>query len=125
MRNSSTRIHLAAAAVLALLPGSQAAAAPGSGPVQIVELAVEVAKDALVLPSGPGSTLVVTPCTGCRPLSLMASATTLYSIGGTEVSLAELRTWLRHQRDADFVILYARDTRTLTRVLASTRGPAP
>lgn len=115
---------LAVAAALAFLPWPGVAAAPGSSPVQIVELAVEVAKDAVVLPSGPGSTLVVTPCTGCRPLSLTASATTLYSIGGTEVSLAELRKWLRQQRDADFVVLYARGTRTLTRVLATARGPA-
>lgn len=116
---------IAAGAVLGLLAWLDAAAAPRSSEMRIVELAVETTRDAVVLPSGPASALVVTPCTGCRPLSLTAAATTHYSIDGSEVSLAELRNWLRQQREADIVIFYARGTRALTRVLATARGSAP
>lgn len=116
---------LAAGAAFTLLPWVEAAGAARSSVAKIVELAIETTRDEVVLPSGPASTLVVTPCRGCRPLALTASATTHYSIDGGKVSLAELRKWLGRQREADIVVLYTRGTRALTRVLASTRRSAP
>lgn len=94
-------------------------ARPAVAQPRIIELAVESSARAIVLPSGPGSTLVLAPCDACRPLSLVATAATRYAIGGSQVPLAQLREWLAAHRSAGVVVLYARGTNTLTRVLAT------
>lgn len=112
---------LAAITPTLLLALAAAFAGPAVAQLRVVELAVESTGAGVVLPSGPGSTLVLTPCTGCSPMSLSATPATRYAIGGVPVSLPELRRWLRTHRNADVVVLYTRDSNTLTRVLASAR----
>lgn len=110
--------HAALTPLLALALAALVAR-PAVAQLRIVELAVESSARAIVLPSGPGSTLVLAPCKACRPLSLVATAATRYAIGGSQVPLAQLREWLAAHRSAGVVVLYARGTNTLTRVLAT------
>lgn len=73
----------------------------------------------LVLPSGPLSTLVVTPCRGCSPLSLLATGRTQYLVGRQQVTLEELRREVGRRPDAIVVVIWDRQTRELYRVRAS------
>jgi hypothetical protein len=90
-----------------------------SAQLKAIELAVETPANTTVLPSGPASTLVVTPCVGCKPLSLPASARSRYFIGNEQVTLAELKKQLANRPKAMLLILYRKDSRELSRVIAS------
>lgn len=87
--------------------------------LKAVELAVETPASTALLPSGPASMLVVTPCTGCKPLSLPASARSRYYIGKEQVTLTELKKQLLNRPSAMLLILYRKDSRELSRVIAS------
>jgi hypothetical protein len=99
-------------AVLAVRPAS-------AGELKAIELSVETRADAALLPSGPGSSLVVTPCAGCAPLSLPSTSSTRYFIGRELVTLAELKQRLASRPTAMLVILYRKESRELSRVIAS------
>lgn len=115
MRAHRSLTLLLAAALLAAALARPAR--PAGTPLGIVELAIEASQDSIVLPTGPGSTLVVTPCRACRPISLVADARTAYLIGDQAVTLAELRRWLGTRRGVAIAVFYARGTTTLTRVV--------
>lgn len=112
------RRRLLGAALAALLGGSVLATPAG---LRVIELAIETGADATVLPSGPLSSLVVTPCGGCPPLSLPTTAQSRYFIGEQEVSLEDLKRRVAGQPTTMLVILYRKDSRELTRVIASAR----
>ena len=97
-----------------------AASANAVAQLKAIELAVETRADSAVLPSGPSSTLVVTPCTGCQQLSLPASDRSRYFVGPEQVSLTELKRRLANRPSAMLVIFYFKDSRELSRVVAST-----
>ena len=105
------------AGLLAMLASS--GAPPASAQLEAIELAIETRADAAVLPSGPSSTLVVTPCAGCKPLSLPASARSRYFIGKEPVSLEELKRRVEGRPATLLVIFYRKDSRELSRVIAS------
>src|SRR4051794_1554457 len=63
-------------------------------PFNSTEEAIEAGSAAVVLPSGPGSALVVTPCIGCKPVLARANAATTYFLHKRQVSLAELKAAL-------------------------------
>jgi len=87
--------------------------------LKAIELAVEARADSAVLPSGPSSTLVVTPCTGCKPLALPASERSRYFVGQELVSLTEFRRQMATRPTAMLVIFYRKETNELSRVVAS------
>lgn len=90
-----------------------------SAQLRAFELAVEAPANTAVLPSGPASTLVVTPCTGCKPLSLPASARSRYFVGNEQVTLTELKRQLATRPKAMLLIFYRKESRELSRVVAS------
>ena len=59
-----------------------------------VENAVETSSVAIVLPSGPGSALIATPCAGCTPVLARATAATAYFLHKQRVSLPEFKAAL-------------------------------
>jgi hypothetical protein len=87
--------------------------------MKAIELAVETHANAALLPSGPASSLVVTPCKGCSPLTLPATANTRYFVGRELVSLEELKRRLAGRPTAMLTVLYLKDSRELSRVIAS------
>lgn len=89
------------------------------------ERAIEATISGVVLPSGPGSTLVVTPCAGCKPLSLPATASTTYFLKRQQVSLADLKKALAGKTDVYLSVFQSTKTGALTRVVAALDAPAP
>ena len=87
--------------------------------LKAIELAVETRVNSTVLPSGPSSTLVVTPCAGCKPLALPASERSRYFLGRESVSLTEFKRQLTNRPNAMLVIFYRKETNELSRVVAS------
>lgn len=104
----------ASIAALAIVLSYQAVAQ-----LKAIELAVETRADATVLPSGPSSTLIVTPCSGCKPLSLPASARTRYFVGKEPLSLPEFKRRLAIRPTAMLVVFYLKESKELSRIVAS------
>nr|PZN79861.1 MAG: hypothetical protein DIU56_05115 [Pseudomonadota bacterium] len=82
------------------------------------EEGIETSASSVVLPSSTEGSLLVTPCTGCAPLTLRASAQTRYFVGDNPVTLGELRAMLATAGDVQLVVTYDRETRALNRVIA-------
>lgn len=85
---------------------------------------IEATSGTVVLPSGPGSTLVVTPCAGCPPKSVTATATSTYFLKHQEVPLAQLRAALAGKTDVYVSVFQSTQTGALTRVVADLDAPA-
>lgn len=103
----------AACVVLALMGSLQIRAE-----LRMVELAIETSLDRTVLPSGPNSTLVVTPCGGCEAMALPATARSRYFLGREQVSLTEFKRRLETRPKAMLVVLYRKDSREISRIIA-------
>lgn len=56
-----------------------------------LEQAYELQLGQVRLPDGASGSVVFTPCSSCRAMSLRVSAATVYSVGGSMVDLATLR----------------------------------
>jgi hypothetical protein len=89
------------------------------------ERAIEATSGSLVLPEGPGSTLLVTPCPGCVPKSMSATATTTYYLKRQQVLLPELKTALAGKPDVYVSVFQSTKTGALTRVVAALDPPVP
>jgi hypothetical protein len=89
------------------------------------ERAIEATSASLVLPSGPGSMLVVTPCGGCTPMSLLASASTVYFLKRQQVGLAQFRAALAGKSDIYVSVFQSTRTGELTRLVAAVDAPTP
>jgi hypothetical protein len=114
----SVRIVSALTALLAGITGTAFAE------LQILEDAVETTMSSVVLPSEAPSSLVVTPCKGCKPLLVPTSARSQYFINKEPVELAELKRRLQGHPDAGVVIIYDRKTKELRRLRAYLREAA-
>ncbi len=109
-------VTFACAAAVAL------AAAPSSvGRIKATEQAIEALRDQVLLPSDATGVLVVTPCRGCTPVSLTASASTQWKIGKEPVSFARLRDHIRTTPQVQLVVFYNKSLGALTRVVATAR----
>jgi hypothetical protein len=93
-------------------------------PFVSIEEAIEAGSTAVVLPSGPGSALVVTPCVGCKPLLTRATASTTYFLRKHQVTLPELRAALTGKMAAVTVFRSTKDG-SLTRVVVDLDAPQP
>jgi hypothetical protein len=107
----AARIAMSALGLLAM--GAATAA------IEIIELAIETTAAAVVLPSEPPSSLVVTPCSGCKPLLVPTSVRSQYFIDKEPVELAELKRQLAGRPDAFVLVIYDRKTGELRRLRAS------
>jgi len=111
-------------AISAVLLASFATASFAAKNFVSAEHAVETSSDAVVLPSGPDSALVVTPCAGCAPVSIPATAKSVYLLKNTPVTLAEFKLALTGKRDIMMTVLRSTKTGELTRIIASLDAPA-
>ena len=102
------------AAMLGMAGTPGVAAAP---PIAAVEQAIETSGDRLSLPSGGVGTLAVTPCGTCKPLALLAGATTRWSIGSRSVGFAEWREALASSPRSPVLVLYRHAGTEITRVV--------
>lgn len=117
---------LAAVLLSLLAPAAlaQAAAArtPAPTPIHALEQAIETRSGALLLPGGGIGTLAVTPCTGCRPLALIAGTTTGWMLGERSVGFDELSRVLAAGPRVPVMVFYRGTDLSLLRVVA--RAPA-
>jgi hypothetical protein len=95
---------------------------PGIGPastsgLRAIEQAIEARAEQVLLPSGPLSSLTVTPCMGCPPRSFLATAGTLYIVNGEQSTLEALRRVLVANPLTAVAVFYDTDRRELTRVV--------
>ncbi|MFO7275950.1 MAG: hypothetical protein DIU56_002855 [Pseudomonadota bacterium] len=95
------------------------AASVASAELRATHDSVEARAADVMLPSGPLSTLVVTPCRGCSPMSLLATGRTQYLVGRQPATLEELRHEVRRRPDSVVVVIWNRQTRELFRVRVS------
>jgi len=112
--------NLLATAALALASATAPAAMTN------VENAYETSARQVSLPAVERGALVVSACSGCKPVTLQADAQTLYFIGGANgepVTLAGMREALRAP-GADqrlLTVFYRLDNNAVTRVVLGAR----
>jgi len=87
--------------------------------------ALEANISSVVLPSGAGSSLVLTPCPGCAPKSLPSTASTTYFLKRQQVPLAVFRNALVGKTDVSMTVFQSVKTGELTKVIAALDAPAP
>jgi hypothetical protein len=106
--------------VMALVACLAVAAAHAKDRVRyvVVEQATEVDAKAVVLPSGPSSTLLMAPCAGCATKPFPASATTAYYVGRKLVTLDALKATVAANPNIILTVSYTVKTGALTSVTA-------
>lgn len=112
-------LALLAPAALAQAP---AARTPAPTPIHALEQAIETRSGALLLPGGGIGTLTVTPCSGCRPMALMAGAATGWLLGERRVGFDELNRALAAGPRVPVMVFYRGSDLSVLRVVA--RAPA-
>jgi len=80
---------------------------------------IEATSGSVVLPSGASSTLVVTPCGGCPPRSIAATAATTYYLDGQQISLDQLRAALAGKPNVYLSLFQSTRTGELMRIVAA------
>lgn len=116
----ATLVWIALAALAPLARPATADAA--SAPIRALEQAVETRSGALLLPDDGIGTVTVTPCSGCRPLGLLAGSSTTWMLGDRPVDFGRLRRVLRSGARVPVIVYYDGRNRALTRLVA--RVPA-
>jgi hypothetical protein len=113
--NTFTRIVVLGATLAGFSLAAQAAA-----PSQdwILEQAIEASATSVALPATARGTLVVTPCVGCVPKSLLVSPRTQYRAVNGPVPLAALRKAFAVHPQAFLTVFYDSRTGVVTRVIA-------
>ena len=102
--------------LLALLTAATTSIASG---LRVVELAVEARAADLSLPLTDVGSVTVRACTTCKSVSLLTGVRARYLLDGEAVSLAQLRTALRATPETAVVVLYARGSTEITRIIAT------
>jgi hypothetical protein len=101
---------------------ADAATAPGTlGRITAVEQGIETTAASVSLPAAGTGSLLVTPCTGCTPLSLAAGAQSAWLLGSKSSRYAEFRAAVVAAPRAQVLIIYRSHTRELVRMVAYVR----
>lgn len=87
--------------------------------LRVVELAVEARAADLALPLTDVGSVSVRACTACKSVSLLTGVRARYLLDGEAVSLAQLRSALRAAPETSVVVLYARGSTEITRIIAT------
>jgi hypothetical protein len=113
---------LSLAAAATSLPQAQAqapAAAPRAlAPMRALEQALETRSGAVILPSGGIGNVVVTPCAGCKPVSMVAGSETRWLLGERSVGFAEVQRVLATGPRVPVLVFYRAPGGALTRLVA-------
>lgn len=86
------------------------------------ESAIETNISSITLPSGPHSTLVLIPCPGCKPMSIMSTAETAYFLRTEPVTLAEFAAAIAG-KNAYVSVFVSTKTNEVKRVVADLDAP--
>jgi len=100
------------------------AASPATLALETSARAIEANSANVTLPTGVGSSLVVTPCSGCAPTMLRATSATTYFLHKQQVTLGNLRVAL-NGRSVAVTVVGSLKTHELRRVIADLDAPAP
>lgn len=104
-------------------------AAALSGPAQAVLIPVEEAVEsstlAVSLPTSEQGVIVTKTCPACALAVLRLTPKTLFLVGKTEVTLAQLQKFVATGGTRNVVILYAPRTRAVTRIIVKGELPKP
>lgn len=111
-------VHAQPAPAPAASPARASAPSPAPPPIRALEQAIETHSGALLLPGTAAGTLTVTPCAGCRPLTLLAGASTTWMLGDRAVGFAELRRVLQANPRLPVLVFYRSPDLALTRLVA-------
>lgn len=111
-------VHAQPAPAPAASPARASAPSPAPPPIRALEQAIETHSGALLLPGTAAGTLTVTPCAGCRPLTLLAGASTTWMLGDRAVGFADLRRMLQANPRLPVLVFYRSRDLALTRLVA-------
>lgn len=107
------RLPLAVLILGATLAGTAVARQPAN------EETLEATASMLSMPSTTDGVLVVLQCSSCTPISLQASAKTVYFFNKTPVTLAEMADYVRSHGKAFAGVNYDTETHALNRIRVS------
>jgi hypothetical protein len=111
-------VHAQPAPAPAASPARASAPSPAPPPIRALEQAIETHSGALLLPGTAAGTLTVTPCAGCRPLTLLDGASTTWMLGDRAVGFADLRRMLQANPRLPVLVFYRSRDLALTRLVA-------
>lgn len=119
------RVLLAACLLATAAAGPARAQAPAAAPrtpapppMHALEQALETRSGAVILPAGGIGNVVVTPCAGCRPVSMLAGGDTLWLLGERRVGFAELQRALASGPRVPVLVFYQGPGGAVTRLVA-------
>lgn len=126
-RRATTRVAGLAAllALAAIDPAGAQGSAPGSrtalpsSGLRVIELAVEATGGDVALPATDIGTASVRSCPGCKPASLLIGSRSRFLLDGQPVSLPVLRAALLGAPQASVVVMHARGSTEITRIIAT------
>ena len=101
-----------------LLAGAVACASLVQAEIIPIEQSVETTAASVVLPSSPPSSVVITQCVGCRPLTISTTARAQYFLNREPVELGELKRQLAGRPNAFLIVTYDAKTGELLRLFA-------
>jgi hypothetical protein len=123
---------LAAALATTLLTAapaqSQSPGVPARAPgvIRALEQALETRGADVALPAGGVGTVTVTPCTTCRPVTMLAGSTSAWMLGDRAVAFDEMRRALQSNPRTPVLVFYRGPGAELTRlVVRAARVPSP
>lgn len=86
--------------------------------IRVTELAIETSGGEVLFPDAGLGNVVVTPCSRCRPVALLATSRTAWFAGEQRIRFNDLRTALVRKPSMQLVLFYDSRTLEMSRVLA-------
>jgi len=119
-----TRNVLALAALLGSSLLATAASAAGEQGLHYPDVvstarAFEASTDTVLLPTSEGGRITVNHCGGCSAQTFETNSATTYFVGKSQVTLAELKTFLADGRGHSVVVLASLTNSVATRITVS------
>ena len=124
MRFPSSLFVAALALAVSATWGAAQAAEPVTLSYATSASAIEANSNNVTLPSGVGSSLVVTPCKGCAPTLLRATDATTYFLRKQKVTLGNLKSAI-NGRSVAVTVVGSLKTHELRQVIADLDAPVP
>jgi len=97
---------------------------PSMAESRALELGYEASPSTVRMPDSVTGELTMQACATCKVVRLRANAATRYVIGGLEVSLAEMTSYLKSNPKASLVVMQRKDTTELSRLVVHVAKPA-
>lgn len=102
---------------LSLAFGASLVGGPVFAGIHAPEEAIEGSTQSADLPRVVGGALMVTPCSGCKLLTVRLDANTQFFLGKRPVMLAEFNKFVESSGPHGLTIIYDRKTNAITRMV--------